>query len=145
MQKIRNATYHDAPFIKGLLAALGYQTNLSLLIDQLERLFGSENDQAYVCDINKEVVGFVTVHYLPQLAFDGGTAIISYLSVDESIKGIDIAAALEKHVTDQARMKRCETIQVHCMDWRTPAHQFYLKHGYQEYPKYFTKRLVQGE
>ncbi len=142
MLKIRNATYHDAPFIKGLLAVLGYQTNLSLLVDQLERLFGSQNDHCYVCDINKEVVGFVTVHYLPQLAFDGGVAIISYLSVDESIKGIDIATALEKHVTEQARIKRCEQVQVHCMDWRTHAHQFYIKQGYQEYPKYFIKRLV---
>jgi GNAT superfamily N-acetyltransferase len=145
MLKIRNATYRDAPFIKGLLAALGYESNLSRLVDQLERLFSSENDQAYVCDMDKEVVGFVTVHYLPQLAFDGGIAIISYLSVDESVKGTDIAAALEKHVTEQARIKGCEWIQVHCLDWRTPVHQFYLEHGYQEYPKYFTKRLVYAE
>lgn len=143
--KIRNASYKDAPFIKNLLAALGYQSNTSLLIDQLERFFGVGSDQAYVCEIEREVVGFVTVHYLPQLAFDGGIAIISYLSVDESIKGADIAAALEKHVTEQARIKRCERIQVHCLDWRTPAHQFYLNHGYQEFPKYFTKRLVYGE
>lgn len=142
MLKIRNATYHDAPFIKGLLATLGYKANLSLLIDQLERLFGGENDHAYVCDIDKEVVGFVTVHYVPQLAFDGGMAIITYLSVDESIKRMDIADALEKYVTEQAKIKKCNTIQVHCMDWRTPAHQFYLKHGYQEYPKYFTKWLT---
>lgn len=145
MLKIRNATYHDAPFIKGLLTTLGYESNLSRLVDQLERLFSSETDQAYVCDMNKEVVGFVTVHYLPQLAFDGGVAIISYLSVDESIKNVDVAAALEKHVTEQARIKRCERIQVHCMDWRVPAHQFYLQHGYKEFPKYFTKRLVYAE
>ncbi|MBS1502645.1 MAG: GNAT family N-acetyltransferase [Bacteroidetes bacterium] len=143
--KIRNATYRDAPFIKGLLAGLGYDSNLSRLVDQLERLFGTENDCVYVCDINKEVVGFVTVHYLPQLAFDGGLAIISYLSVDESVIDRDIAGALERHVTEQARIKKCERIQVHCLDWRTPAHQFYIRHGYQEYPKYFTKRLLYGE
>ncbi|HZY35949.1 MAG TPA: GNAT family N-acetyltransferase [Mucilaginibacter sp.] len=144
MLKIRNATYHDAPFIKGLLAVLGYQTKLSLLVDHLERLFGGENDQVYVCDINREVVGFVTVHYMPQLAFAGGIAIISNLSAEESVNGTDVAAALEKHVMEQARIKSCEQIQVQCIDWQTPAHQFYLNHGYQEFPKYFTKRLVQG-
>jgi len=145
MLKIRNGTYHDAPFIKGLLAVLGYKTNISMLVDQLERQFGNEDHHVYVADYNKEVVGFVTVHYLPQLAFDGGIAIISYMSIDESFNGADVGSALEKYVTEQARVKRCERIQVHCMDFRTPAHQFYLSKGFQEFPKYFTKRLVYGE
>jgi hypothetical protein len=34
---------------------------------------------------------------------------------------------------------------VYCIDWRAPARQFYNQQGYQEYPKYFTKRLVYGE
>ncbi|MBS1504893.1 MAG: GNAT family N-acetyltransferase [Bacteroidetes bacterium] len=141
MQTIRNATYRDAPFIKGLLIGLGYQTNLSFLIDQLERQFDSESNHVYVCDINKEVVGFVTVHYLPQLAREGGIAIISNLSVDESVRSTNIATALEHYVTEKARIKKCGQIQVHCLDWKIPADQFYLKHGYQEYPKYFIKRL----
>lgn len=145
MLKIRNATYLDAPFIKGLLALLGYQANTSMLIDQLERQFGNDDHHAYVCDLNKEIVGFVTVHYLPQLAFDGGIAIISYLSSDESVKGEDVSGALEKYVTEQARKKGCERIQVHCLEQREAAHRFYLQHGYQEYPKYFTKRLVYAE
>jgi hypothetical protein len=31
------------------------------------------------------------------------------------------------------------------MEWRTPVHQFYVQQGYEEYPKYFTKRLVYAE
>ena len=145
MMRIRKATYHDAPFIKGLLAVLGYETKVGLLVDQLERLFNNQDHCAYVCELDKEVVGFATVHYLPHLAFDGGVAVISYLSADETIRHVQIAAALEKYVSEEARTKRCERIQVHCLDWRTPAHQFYLKQGYQEYPKYFTKRLIYGE
>jgi N-acetylglutamate synthase-like GNAT family acetyltransferase len=145
MLRIRNATYHDAPFIKGLLATLGYITNLSLLVDQLDRLFGTEDDHVYVCERDKEVIGFVAVHFLPQLAFDGGIAIISYLSVDETKKDQDIATALEQYVNEQARKRKCERIQVHCAEWRAVAHQFYLKQSYQEYPKYFTKRLIYAE
>jgi GNAT superfamily N-acetyltransferase len=142
---IRNATYKDAPAIRLLLEALGYKTSLSLLIIQLENLFSGKDHQAFVYELDKEVAGFVSIHYLPQLAFDGGLVLISYLSVDESIRGQGIGKALEEYVTVQARLRKCERIQVHCAEWRAPAHQFYLQQGYQDHPKYFTKRLMYGE
>ena len=142
---IRNATYHDAPAIKSLLEQLGYTSRLSMIIDQLTRMFNKEDHRVYVYELRKEVVGFASVHYLPQLAFDGGIMIISYFSVDEAVKDTGIAKEIEGYITNQARVRKCERIQVHCLDWRTPAHQFYVQQGYQEYPKYFTKRLVYGE
>jgi len=135
----------DAPAIKLLLEALGYAASTSILVGQLANDFDQGDHQVWVFELKKEVVGFIAVHFLPQLAFDGGVAIISYLSVDESIRTVDIAAVLEKHVAVQARARKCERIQVHCLDWRTPAHQFYLNQGYTEYPKYFTKRIAYGE
>jgi len=143
--KIRNATYRDAPAIRLLLEVLGYKTSMSLLVYQLETLFGQNDHQAYVYELHQEVVGFISVHYVPQLAFDGEIAIISYLSVDEDVKGQRIDKALEQHVTEQAIKRKCDRIQVHCQDWRTPAHKFYEQQGYKEYPKYFTKRLIYGE
>jgi len=142
---IRNATYRDASAIKSLLEQLGYTTRLSILIDQLETMFGQVDNQVIVYELKKEVVGFVSVHYLPQLAFDGGLTVISYLSVDETVKDTGIARELEQYITNQAKIRKCDRIQVHCMDWRTPTHKFYVQQGYQEYPKYFTKRLVYAE
>lgn len=83
---IRIATYKDAPAIRLLLDDLGYKTSISLLISQLENLFGNKEHQTYIYELDKEIMGFVSVHYLPQLAFDGGLALISYLSVDESVR-----------------------------------------------------------
>jgi GNAT superfamily N-acetyltransferase len=142
---IRNATYRDAPAIKLLLETLGYKTSTILLITQLENLFGGKNAQVFVYELHKEVAGFISVHYLPQLGFDGESALISYLSVEESLKGKGIGTALEQYVTEQALKRKCDRIQVHSSDWRTPAHQFYEKQGYQEYPKYFAKRLIYAE
>ena len=142
---IRNGTYKDAPAIKLLLEALGYKARLSLLVDQLETLFGSKDHEVFVYELKKEVVGFASVHYLPQLAFDGNLMVISYFSVDETVKNSSVAMELEHYITEQARIHQCERIQVHCLDWRTPVHRFYLQQGYQEYPKYFTKRLVYAE
>jgi N-acetylglutamate synthase-like GNAT family acetyltransferase len=141
---IRNATYHDAPAIKLLLHGLSYTSTVSLLVDQLEMLFSKEDHQVYVYELKKEVVGFITVHFLPQLAFDGGLMLITYLSADESVKDTGVAKELEEYVTKQARLKKCEKIQMHLLDWRTPVHQFYLQQGYTEYPRCFTKQLVYG-
>lgn len=142
---IRNATYKDAPAIKSLLDALGYKTSNSLLVNQLETLFGKNDHEVFVYELYKEVVGFVSVHILPQLAFDDGMMIITYFSIDETVTNTSVAKELEQHITNQAILRKCDWIQVHCMDWRVPAHQFYLQQGYQEYPKYFTKRLIYGQ
>jgi GNAT superfamily N-acetyltransferase len=142
---IRRATYKDAPAIKILLDGLGYKTSTSLLIDQLERMFGKEDHEVFIYELRKEVVGFISAHFMPQLAFDGGLVFISYLSVDESVKGHGVEKALEEYVVKEARMRKCDRIQVHCMDWRVPAHLFYVQQGYREYQKYFSKRLVYGE
>jgi GNAT superfamily N-acetyltransferase len=142
---IRNATYRDAPEIKTLLEALGYKTNTILLISQLENLFGQKDHQVIVYELDNVAVGFVSVHYLPQLGFGGEIAIISYLSVDEGFNDKGIDKELEGYITRQAVKRKCDRIQVHCSDWRTPAHRFYKEQGYQDYPNYYTKRLIYAE
>lgn len=138
---IRNATYHDAPAIKLLLEALGYNARLSLLVNQLELMFNKDDHQVFVYDLRKEVIGFVSLHYLPQLAFEGGLMIITYFSVEEWLKNLSIAKELEQYVTNLARQRKCLQVEVHCMNWHTDAHQFYLQQGYVEYPKYFAKKI----
>ena len=103
---IRNATYRDAPAIRLLLEALGYKTSMSLLVNQLETLFGREDHQVFVYELHKEVVGFISIHYMPQLAFDGELAFISYLSVDETVRDQRIDNALEQYVTEQALKRK---------------------------------------
>jgi hypothetical protein len=143
--KIRKGTYHDAPFIKLLMEGLGYKTSNSLLITQLTDLFSSSQHEVLVCEEREEVIGFAVVHVLPQLAFDGGLLIISYLSIDERVKNQSMATLLEKHIAELARKRKCERIQVHCAAWRTQAQAFFLQQDYEEYPQYYTKRLMYGE
>ena len=142
---IRKATYHDAPEIKSLLEALGYKAGIRLLVNQLETLFGKDQHQVFVYEWKKEVVAFIAIHYLPQLAFDGELVVISHLSVDETVKDLSIGKALEEYVAGLAKIRNCDRIEVHCSDRQIPAHQFYVQQGYQDNPKYFTKRLVYAE
>lgn len=143
--RIRKATYHDAPSIKMLMQGLGYKTTTSLLIHQLTDLFSSSQHEVLVCEANGDITGFAVVHVLPQLAFDGGLLIISYLSVDEQAKDQNTARALEQYITALARERKCERIQVHCAEWRGQAQRFFLGQGYEAYPQYFSKRLMYGE
>lgn len=142
---IRLANYQDAPAIKSLMETLGYSARVSILIDQLETEFGNKDHEVIVFVLKTEVVGFASLHYLPQLAFDGSLMIISYFSIDPALDKTGIAAEFERSITEKARQRKCERIQVHCQEARTAAHQFYLQQGYQEYPRYFTKRLVYAE
>lgn len=143
--KIRKATYHDAPFIKLLMEGLGYKTSTSLLINQLTDLFSNSQHEVLVCEDYQGITGFAVVHILPQLAFDGGLLIISYLSVDEQSNDRGTSRALETHIAELARKQKCERIQVHCAEWRAQAQKFFLGQGYDLYPQYFTKRLMYGE
>lgn len=142
---IRNATYRDAPAIKLLLEVLGYTTTLSMLIGQIESLFGGNDHQLLVFELNKDVAGFASIHFLPQLGFGGEIVIISYLSVDTIYKDKGIDKELEDYITLLALKRKCDRIQVHFSDWRTPVQKFYEQQGYREYPKYYSKRLVYGE
>jgi predicted N-acetyltransferase YhbS len=141
--QIRNATFRDAPAIKLLLEASGHKASTSLLVNQLETLFGGNDHQVFIYEQHKELLGFISVHYLPILASRGETAFISYLLVDESVKDQRIDKALEQYVTHEALKRKCDRIQVHSMDCLTPPHEFYSAQGYQETAQYFTKKLDQ--
>ena len=116
-----------------------------MLVNQLTDLFSSSHHEVVVCEDREEVTGFAVVHILPQLAFDGGLLIISYLTIDEQAKEQNTARALENYIADLARKRKCERIQVHCATWRAQAQRFFLGQNYEEYPFYFTKRLMYGE
>lgn len=138
---IRCADIIDVKAISHLLEQLGYFTKLSLLEEQLKELTENKEHLVLVCELAKEVTGFCAVHFIPQLGFDGGLAIITFLSV----KNLRAAKELEAHITHLAYDHLCDRIQVHCADFRKDDHQFYLGHGYGEYPAYFSKRLIYAE
>ena len=142
---IRSATYKDAPALKQLLGGLGFTSTLSLLINQLETLFGNDNNHVFVYEQYKEVIGFIAVHYLPQFAFSGELVLISCLSVDGTFRDADIARALEEYVTRQAMNRRCDQIQVKCHDLSIPKDQFYQQQGYRECCNFYIKKLVYNQ
>lgn len=142
---IRNATYRDAASIRSLLAEQGHNTRTSILIDQLEMKFTNENNQVFVCEKGKDVIGFIAVHFLPQLTRDVPFVVISSLLIDQDIKENWIARELEQFIVQLARKRNCEVIEVRCSASQMQVHDFYTQQGYQLQSDQYVKRLLYGD
>ena len=139
--EIRKATPADAGSIAGLLNQLGYSQTAECVREKIGQLSGHPDADLAVAALHEEVVGFISIHFIPQIATAGAFARISYLCVDETARANGIGRQLELYCEDLARERQCDRIELHCHDRRTPAHAFYRRQGYEESPKYLVKRL----
>jgi GNAT superfamily N-acetyltransferase len=88
-----------------------------------------------------EILGFISLHFIPQIALEGDFARISYFAVERRAHGGGIGRQMEEHCTRLAMEKGCQLIEVHCHTRRSQAHSFYFRQGYEESPKYLIKKL----
>lgn len=141
MAGIRLATIDDIESIQTLLAQLGYPDTQSFLPQKLSIILEHSDAVSLVYEINKTVVAFLSLHFIPQIALKGDFARISYFVVEEGLRGEFIGQELEAYCHSEAKNRHCDRIEVHCHTRRKDAHRFYERQGYSESPKYFIKSL----
>jgi GNAT superfamily N-acetyltransferase len=137
---IRNAHPADIDAIRSLLIQLGYDAPKNLA-EKIRRLSAHPDEVLLVYELDTEVVAFLSLHFIPQIAVSGDFARISYFAVKDGARSHGIGQQLEAHITRLARERSCDRIEVHCHTRRTDAHRFYERQGYDESPKYFIKPL----
>jgi GNAT superfamily N-acetyltransferase len=137
---IRRAQSTDTDAIRALIAQLDYDPPASLE-EKIRRLSTHPDEVLLVYELDTEVVAFLSLHFIPQLAVAGDFARISYFAVKDSVRRHGIGRQLEAHIIRLARERNCDRIEVHCHTRRTDAHRFYERQGYNESPKYFIKTL----
>lgn len=76
---IRPAALPDAPAIARLLGQLGYPVSEDMVRRKLALLLKSRDEDLLVGDDDGNVVGFLEMHCIPQVAVEGAFARISYL------------------------------------------------------------------
>jgi GNAT superfamily N-acetyltransferase len=141
---IRPVQPTDIEAIRNLLVQLEYYPPAAL--EEKLRLLSAHPDEILlVYELDTEVVAFLSLHFIPQLAVDGDFARISYFAVKDGARSHGIGHQLEEHITTLARLRNCDRIEVHCHSRRTDAHRFYERQGYEESPKYFIKSLRSPE
>jgi GNAT superfamily N-acetyltransferase len=141
---IRNGRLEDAADIVRLLEQLEYFGTSDFIDKRVTQLLSHSDALLLVATENTEtIVGFVSAHFIPQLALAGDFCRISYLCVDQHSRSLGIGRQLEERVVELAKGRKCDRIEVHCHWRRDRAHRFYARQGYVENPKYLLKKLLQ--
>lgn len=145
---IRKAVLEDWEAISRLLTQLEYPGTAAFIRTKLERML---NDPAETLLVWAEpspapsepsvILGFLSLHFITQIAVQGDFARISYFAVDDEARSKGIGRQLEETATRLAKEKNCALMEVHCHTRRTRAHEFYARQGWEESPKYLIKRL----
>ena len=138
---IRSATVEDKGAIAELLRQLDYEMPAELLARKIELLNAHPDALLLVAEDEGEVQGFISLHFIPQVALAGDFCRISYFCVGEGARSKGVGNLLEAAAMRAAVARRCDRIEVHCHARRSRAHEFYDRQGFEESPKYLIKRL----
>lgn len=85
--KIRQARLSDEMAISQLLVALDYPGTGTFLQQRLQQLIEHPDSRLLVATLGSEVCGFISLHFIPQIALVGEFCRISYLCVSEKVRG----------------------------------------------------------
>lgn len=138
---IRLAQSQDTEAICHLLEQMGYSQLLKVVQEQFQRLSKDSNAITLVATDNLNVYGVLSLYFIPQIALKGDFAKICYLCVDENMRSKGVGHLLVQEAERLARQRGSDRMELHSGIQRPLAHQFYLKEGYVEAPKYFRKAL----
>jgi GNAT superfamily N-acetyltransferase len=144
---IRSASIGDWEGISRLLTQLEYPGTAVFIRSRLERMLNDPTETLLVWAEPSAppeppaILGFLSLHFIPQIALQGDFARISYFAVDGEARSHGIGRQLEETATRLARERGCVLMEVHCHTRRTRAHEFYARQGWTESPKYLIKKL----
>ncbi len=139
---LRPATAEDSAAIADLLNQLGYPGTESFMPAKIARLQAHPDAWLRVAqDEAGQLLGFIGLHFMAQLALPGDFCRITYFCVGAAARSSGVGRQLEAAAEAEARARGCDRIEVHCHERRADAHRFYYRQGYEESPKYLMKRL----
>lgn len=142
--KVREARPQDWPAVAVLLAELGRPEALGsdeepTLRDVYEAYLTRPDAAALVAEVDGRVVGFVDLEFRTRLNFSTPQAWIPDLIVSEAERSRGAGASLLAAAEELARERGCWGISLESATWRTRAHAFYLREGWKDTGKAFTK------
>ncbi|MGE9550859.1 GNAT family N-acetyltransferase [Erwinia amylovora] len=141
--KIRMAQPKDSFALSALLTELGYENTEAFIDRRLTQLIDDPTEQLLIAEYGSTVLGFLSLHFIPQLALAGDFARVSYFCIAEGERSKGAGQQLLQHAEELARERGCDRVEVHCHEYRIKAHAFYAREGYSESPRYLIKDLNQ--
>jgi GNAT superfamily N-acetyltransferase len=138
---VRPAVFEDGNAIAGLLTQLDYPGMEPFIAEKIQRLLKHPDAVLLVAEEKGEVLGFISLHFIPQIAVQGDFCRISYFCVGDGSRSAGVGKALETAAMQEAVARGCDRIELHCHSRRLRAHEFYFRQGFEESPKYLMKML----
>jgi GNAT superfamily N-acetyltransferase len=144
---IREANADDWPAVAVLLAQLGRpdvsgtdqeKDARSVFLSYLRR----SDAVALVAEEGGLVVGFLDMEYRVRLNFTTPQAWIPDLIVREESRSLGVGRALLERAEELARQYGCWGMTLESATWRDRAHAFYLREGWNDTGKSFSKVLA---
>ncbi|MDW8846089.1 GNAT family N-acetyltransferase [Erwinia sp. MMLR14_017] len=139
--KIRLAEAEDSFALSALLTELGYDNTQTFIERRLAQLMDDQTEELLVAVHGNTVLGFLSLHFIPQLALAGDFARVSYFCIAEGERSKGAGQQLLKHAENLAKQRGCDRMEVHCHEHRIKANAFYAREGYSESPRYIIKDL----
>lgn len=138
---IREALAADAAAVTQLLAELDYPNDSFAVAERIVSMASNPDSRLLVAEEWGDVVGFISLHFIPQIALAGEFCRISYLCVSGESRGGGIGQKLVDEAERLSIARGCDRMEVHSHSRRVRAHQFYARAEYEESPKYLIKKL----
>jgi GNAT superfamily N-acetyltransferase len=141
--EIRRAQANDATAITRILISLGYferlnsvsfETAVEWVNRHLQLCHSDDSHSIYVAE-ERDLLGYVSVHWLPYLFLAGPEGYVSELFVHATGRGRGIGTQLLEMVKQEAIQRDCARLSLlNNRNRESYQRQFYEKHGWQERP-----------
>lgn len=130
---LRIATPEDADLVVRFMKKLGAYQNMADQItstpERIERLLVSKQGEAVFGVYDGDMVGFAYFHEKSS-AFTGRSGLyIDGFQIDESMRGRGLGNIMMQFLSKTALDRGCEMLEWGCLDWNTPAIEFYQNIG----------------
>ena len=143
--QLRKAQAADAEALTTLTRGIGWFDSFKAepfdvardrLAAHLDMCMADDSHSVYVAfDASDELIGYISVHWLPYLFLSGPEGFISELFVRDSQRGLGVGTRLLETVVQEARARGCSRLQLVNFRHRDSyQRRFYAKQGWEERP-----------
>lgn len=132
---VRKATDSDAKLVISFLKKLAEYENLSdfcnLSEEALNKLMAEENGlNVLFAEADSKPIGFMAYYFYKIATFSGKRVMyIEDVFIDEQYRRFGVGSILFNKAKKIAKEHNCARLEWKCLDWNTPAKNFYNKIG----------------
>jgi ribosomal protein S18 acetylase RimI-like enzyme len=130
IRPMQNTDYHSIYRLYRQLIGKGNYCSEETFARIFKSFFEKQDREAFVADVQEQVIGFVTLYYLDVFHRSGQIASIQELIVTEEFRGRGVGKSLVEFVKLKLKERHCRGLEVATDLWENGAKSFYEHCGF---------------